>query len=130
MSERVKLEMEFLINSSPAILFNFISTASGLSQWFADKVSVRGSELMIFSWGNEEVREAKIVKKAFNKFIRFAWSDADSKDEYWEMEICKGELTEDIMLYVTEFVDPDEEEEISNLWSSQIDDLKETLGVN
>lgn len=130
MGKRVKLEMEFLINSAPAVLYNYISTASGLSQWFADKVTVRGQDKMIFFWNGEDEKEAKILKRAFNKLIKFAWLDAGDPEEYWEMEIRKGELTEDILLYITEFVDSDEEQEISELWSSQVDDLKEILGVN
>ncbi|MCO6494566.1 MAG: SRPBCC domain-containing protein [Bacteroidetes bacterium] len=122
--------MEFLINSAPAVLYNYISTASGLSQWFADKVTVRGQDKMIFFWNGEDEKEAKILKRAFNKLIKFAWLDAGDPEEYWEMEIRKGELTEDILLYITEFVDSDEEQEISELWSSQVDDLKEILGVN
>jgi uncharacterized protein YndB with AHSA1/START domain len=129
MSERVKLEMEFLINSAPAVLYNYISTASGLSEWFADKVTVKGSDSMFFLWNDEGEREARILKKVLNKLIRLTWLD-DNKSEYWEMEIRKGELTEDILLYVTEFVDSGEEDEIRELWSSQIDDLKELLGVN
>ena len=36
--ERAKLELEFMIKSSPTILFQYVSTPSGLVEWFCDDV--------------------------------------------------------------------------------------------
>ncbi|WP_373657448.1 START-like domain-containing protein, partial [Escherichia coli] len=38
MSEKIKYEMEFPITASPQLLYQYISTSSGLSEWFADNV--------------------------------------------------------------------------------------------
>ena len=59
---RVKIEMEFEVRSSPNILFNHIGTASGLEEWFADKVNVKGKNSYSFFWDGKE-EAAELVKK-------------------------------------------------------------------
>ena len=53
MSDRIKFEMEFPIKVSQKLLFQYISTPSGLSEWFADNVNSRG-EIFIFIWDDSE----------------------------------------------------------------------------
>ena len=61
MSDKVKYELEFPIHASTSMLYNYISTPSGLSEWFADNVNSRG-ELFTFIWdGSEE--QAKLLSK-------------------------------------------------------------------
>ena len=38
---KTKLELEYIINTSPIILFNCLTTASGLSEWFCDDVNLK-----------------------------------------------------------------------------------------
>ncbi|MBO6517652.1 MAG: SRPBCC domain-containing protein [Bacteroidia bacterium] len=123
---RVKLELEFVVKSSPNILFNYISTPSGLVEWFADDVNVKGKEYTFFWDGEENV--ATLLKKVNGKHIRFQWEDSDD-GEYFEMEIQRDELTGDIALMVTDFADEDEMDEISLLWESQVQDLRNALGA-
>ncbi len=42
MDDKVKFEIEFPIHASPQLLYQYISTPSGLSEWFSDNVK--------FSW--------------------------------------------------------------------------------
>jgi uncharacterized protein YndB with AHSA1/START domain len=128
MAEKVKIELEFPVKASPAMLFPFLSTPSGLSEWFCDDVNSRG-ELFTFFWdGSEE--SAKRIKKKNDKFIQFRWStdEEDGNDYYFEFRIVVDELTHDVSLIVTDFVDADEEEESRLLWDSQIHDLLHTIG--
>ncbi|MFT5512512.1 MAG: hypothetical protein ACI8SE_000910 [Bacteroidia bacterium] len=124
--ERVKLELEFVVKSSPNILFNYISTPSGLVEWFADDVNVKGKNY-VFLWDGEE-NVAELLKKVNGKYVRFKWLD-NPEDEYFEMEIQKDELTNDIALIVTDWADEEETEEISLLWESQVQDLRNALGA-
>ena len=101
---RVKLELEFVVKSSPNILFNYISTPSGLVEWFADDVNVKGKNYTFFWDGDENV--AELLKKVNGKNVRFKWLD-NPDDEYFEMEIQKDELTNDIALIVTDWADED-----------------------
>ena len=61
MEDKEKFEMEFVIQASPSLIYQYISTPSGLSEWFADNVNSRG-ELFTFIWdGSEE--QAKLLSK-------------------------------------------------------------------
>ena len=64
MSDRIKFEMEFPIKVSQKLLFQYISTPSGLSEWFADNVNSRG-EIFIFIWDDSE-ESAKLLRKNNN----------------------------------------------------------------
>ena len=51
MDSKIRYEIEFPINSSPQLLYQYISTPSGLSEWFADNVNSRG-EFFTFIWND------------------------------------------------------------------------------
>jgi len=127
MSEKINYEIEFVIQSSPQLLYQYISTPSGLSEWYADNVNSRG-ERFIFIWdGAEEV--ALLLKKKSNEFIRFTWEeDEDDEETYFEMRIIVDEITSDVSLFITDFADEDEVEESKMLWENQISSLKQVLG--
>jgi len=125
MSDKIKFELEFVIQSSPQLLYQYLSTPSGLSEWFADNVNSRG-ELFNFIWdGSEE--EAKLLKRKSDEFIRFAWEDSED-GIYFEMKIIVDEITSDVSLFITDFADEDEVDESKMLWANQVSSLKQVLG--
>lgn len=126
MTKKVKLRLEYPIKASPALLYNYISTPSGLSEWFADDVDLYNNQYK-FKWGNDE-QVAEVVKKSNNKYIKFRWIDSPV-DEYFEFEIVVDELTDDVALIVTDFVDPTDQANAAQLWESQIHELKMSLGA-
>ena len=127
MSDRIKFEMEFPIKVSQKLLFQYISTPSGLSEWFADNVNSRG-EIFIFIWNDSE-ESAKLIRKINNEKIQFQWLDDEETDYYFELRIQFDEITKDVSLIVTDFAeDEDEVEESKLLWANQISDLKKVLG--
>lgn len=125
MQDKVKYEMEFVIHSSPKLLYQYISTPSGLSEWFADDVNSRG-ELFVFMWDDSE-EEAKLLKKKNMEYVRFKWEDSD-EDDFFEIRIVVDEITKDVSLMITDFAIEDELEEAKMLWTNQVADLKHVLG--
>lgn len=125
MSKRKKIRLEYPIKSSPAILYNSISTPSGLSTWFADDVDIYNNNYK-FKWdGDEQI--AELLKKTASKGMKFRWKTA-KPDEYFEFEIIQDELTDDVALVVTDFVDESDESNATQLWDSQVHELKTSLG--
>ena len=125
MSEKIKYELEFPIQASPNMLYQYISTASSLSEWFADNVNSRGKIFSFFWDGVEE--KAELMSYKNNKYVRFKWLDNDD-DSFFEINIVVDELTKDVSLVVFDFAEEDEVEEGKMLWESQISDLKQVIG--
>ena len=125
MSDKIKFEIEFVIQSSPQLLYQYLSTPSGLSEWFADNVNSRG-EIFSFIWdGSEE--QAKLIKRKTDEFVRFSWL-VNEDESYFEMRIIVDEITKDVSLFITDFAEEDEIEEAKMLWDNQVSDLKHVLG--
>ena len=127
MEDKIKYEMEFPIHASPSLLYQYISTPSGLSEWYADNVNSRG-ELFTFIWeGSEE--KAKLVSKKSDERIKFKWLDDEDTPYFFEIRIQVDEITKDVSIMITDFAeDEDEVEEGKMLWENMISDLKQVLG--
>ena len=121
-----KYEIEYIINISPAILFNRLSSPSGLSEWFADDVNLNG-KIYTFIWNGSE-QEAEQVLRKENKMVRYHWLD-DDPETYFEFRINVDELTGDIALMVIDFAEPNEKEDAVELWNQQVESLKHILGA-
>ena len=119
-----KVQFEYVINCSPKVLYNRLSTASGLAEWFADDVRVQG-KLYTFFWEGSEQTAEMILRKE-NRLVRFSWTD--QKDTYFEFKISQDELTGDVSLIIVDFSEEDEIDEIKDLWNTQVADLKHILG--
>lgn len=128
MSQKVRIEMEIPIHSSPMLLYQYISTPSGLAEWFADNVNSRG-EIFNFFW-DDESQKAKLVSKKTGERVKFKWLDENDKDTeyYFELKILEDEITKDVSILVVDFAEEDEVEETKQLWNNQINDLKHTIG--
>lgn len=128
MSEKIKYELEFVVQSSPQLLFQYISTPSGLSEWFADNVNSRG-EMFTFIWDDSE-EDAKLLSKKNGERIKFRWiNDEEDEDNYFfELRIQVDEITKDVSLMITDYSEEDELEESKMLWDNMIGNLKQVLG--
>ncbi len=125
--EKFLLEYSFG-HVSASVLWNSISTTSGLSCWFADKV-YQEDDVIHFVWGKTEVQKAEILQHRSGSYIRYHWLDDENPKSYFELKILCDELTMDVILVVTDFCEADEKEEAIDLWNNQIDALKKALGA-
>lgn len=127
MSDRQKIEIEYLLKTSPKILYNMISTPSGLSEWFADNVNVRDGVYTFFWDGSQE--KAKVLAKVKDQSIKFRWENDEDEDVYFELKIKIDALTRDVALIITDFPEDGDEDSTRSLWESQLEDLRRVLGA-
>ena len=126
MDEKIKFEMEFPIQASPSLLYQYISTPSGLGEWFADNINSRG-EIFTFIWGESE-EEAKLLTKKSGERIKMRWLDDEDTPYFFEMRIQVDEITKDVSLMIIDHAEEDEVDESKMLWENMIADLKQILG--
>ena len=120
--------IEYLLNNvSPAVLWNSIGNPLGLSEWFADGVTVNGNEYT-FSWEKYE-QTAFLQQTKQNQFIRFQWEEDEGTDYYFELQIIIVPLTADVILMITDFAEESEKDDAILLWNKQIDELKRKTGM-
>ncbi len=124
MASKSMIQLEYPVNCSPAVLSNRLNTASGLAEWFADDVRVKGKRFT-FIWDGS-VQEAEMVQNKDGKLVRFNW--LEDEESYFEFRITKDELTGDVSLVIVDFAEEGEESGAIDLWNSQIADLKRNLG--
>jgi len=119
--------IEYQVNSSPDVLFEFISTPGGLEKWFADRVYIIESNF-VFNWEDGEQRLAKQIAIKEKDWVRFHWLD-EAEKRYFEFKIVIDDLTSEVALIVSDFADtPIEQEESTRLWNQQISDLHHSIG--
>ena len=125
MAKREKFTLEYQIRCSPAILYEFLSTPSGLGEWFAEKVS-QHEDTFNFEWkGSVEV--AELIAYEENEYVVFRW-DWMSETEYFEFRIEKSPVTNQTLLTVTDFGEKNEQADQKMLWDAQIHDLMHRIG--
>jgi uncharacterized protein YndB with AHSA1/START domain len=121
-----KFELEYVIRTSAGILYEFLTSPSGLSEWFADDVNIRDG-IFTFYWDGSE-QKARLLNFKDEKFVRMQWIDKP-EGSYFEFKIEKDELTGDISLIITDFADEGSDLETSKrLWDSQVNKLLHVIG--
>ncbi|GAB4036753.1 START-like domain-containing protein [Spirosoma gilvum] len=128
--EKYKFVTEYELRASPKMLFPYISTASGLSQWFATKVNTMPEQRFDFQWDNES-HIARQVSMRQNKGVRFEFLDTDDEDSdnnYVDFRVDQSELTQSTFLRITDYSNTTDEEELKDLWDGLMEKLKEIVG--
>ena len=126
MSKKQLFTLEFPVRCSPNILFEFLSTASGLQEWFADKVD-DWENVFSFSWNGGVPDKAELLDQEADKFIRFKWLHSE-KNEYFEFRIEKTEISNQTILIIKDFAEKNEIKDQSRLWEYQIKELFHRVG--
>ncbi|MBL0913028.1 MAG: SRPBCC domain-containing protein [Bacteroidia bacterium] len=122
-----QVEFEFPIKCSARLLYQMISTSTGLAEWFAEKVETRG-DIFVFHWGDEE-ESAELIELEDNEAVRFEWTDNSHVGDYFEMSIKVDELTNDVALVIVDFCEPGEKDETFLLWETQVSELMHAIGA-
>ena len=84
---RKKFSTEYIIRSSPAILFGFVTNPSNLAQWFADFCDANDN-FIVFGWGGSR-EQAQIVEFIEDEFVKYHWLDGKA-GEFFSFRIFKS----------------------------------------
>ena len=68
-----QFSIDYILNSSVKILFNRLSCPLGLSEWFADNVTLK-DDIFTFHWGKHS-QKARLLSVKEPDYIRFKWID-------------------------------------------------------
>ena len=123
-----KIHLEYpLVGNSRNIVWNFIGTIGGLGAWMADKIT-ESDGVYTFQWGKDEMREAELLGSREGVYIRFHWLDEGPKT-YFELRINVSELTKTHILEITEVSRNETEEDLTQMWESQMEVLRRVAGL-
>ncbi len=125
----LKFEKEYEFNASRRMLFPYVSTAGGLSQWYADDVTIDEDKLFHFVWEGDSHR-AKLVAQRANSYVKFEFVDdlVNGEPAFTEIRLDENELTQSVYLKIFDYSDIGEEDEAHELWDHLIQNLKEIVG--
>jgi uncharacterized protein YndB with AHSA1/START domain len=127
---KFKFTTEFEFQASPRILFEYISTPVGLSQWFCDKASEGADHHWNLIW-DEASHPAQLTHNKPQKMVRFQFNSTDLEEQldpaYLQFEIEKSELTRVAFLKVTDYSTMQNRQELQELWDNLIGNLKTVI---
>lgn len=127
---KTKYEGEFEFNASKKMLYPYLSTASGLAQWFADDVNINKTDnTLSFFWDGYETKGAIVAQRVLS-YVKIEFVDDDAEDDpsYLEFRLDMNELTQAVFLKVTDYSDMDDVEEMGEIWENLIVKFKEIVG--
>lgn len=132
MTKKKLFTADYEIHASIKMLYPYIQTASGLSEWFADDVRINNvDKVYTFFWDNEEHRARQAAHRT-NHFVRFEFVPENEEDEkdpsYFELRLEFNELTQSVFLKVVDYSDFEDLKELNDLWDSLVDALRKTVG--
>ena len=127
--EKQKFTLEYSFKNTPInVLWNSVSSPFELSEWFAEEVSVSNDTIYTFKWNNH-VQVANLIRKSQSRKIRFQWEEDENTPYFFELQVVKMELSNDVSLLITDFAEEGEEHDAELLWNQQIDQLRRRLGA-
>lgn len=123
-----KVQYEFTMHCLSEILYEYMASAEGLAEWFADEAVERGDDFY-FSWNGGMEEKATLIRYKPESFVRFRWEEDEGSKYFFEMTIVIDEITDDLSLNITDFCEDDDKEENRLYWENLIENLRLKLGA-
>lgn len=121
-----KLILEYIIHAAQHLLYEFLTSPSGLSEWFADDVNINGN-IYTFIWDGSQ-QQARVLDSKEDRYIRLQWLDR-KPEYYFEFRIDKNDLTEELSLIITDFAESlEDKDSLETLWQGQVQQLMHVIG--
>ena len=119
---------EYEFSASKKMLYPYLSTASGLSQWFADDVNINNADkTFTFLWDGDE-NKARMVAQRTNYLVKFEFMDDDDDPNYLEFKLEVNDLTQAVFFRIEDYSDVEDLQEAQDIWDNLIHNLKEIVG--
>ena len=122
---------DYEVHASVKMLYPYIETASGLSEWFADNVKISPEKVYTFVWDHEE-HKAVMAAHRINHFVKFEYLPETPEDKkspsYFELRLEQDELTQATYIKISDYSDFDDLDELKDLWDGLIENLKTVVG--
>lgn len=129
--QQVLIERELQSNSKDRI-WSIISDTDKLSRWIADEIQEEGKKLH-FIWGDlqnsHDSRMATIAKKVKYHYIRLKWTDEEDPNAFLELRMEKSNISDNYVLFITDFAEPDDIDTMEDLWADNLDRLHQFSGL-
>jgi uncharacterized protein YndB with AHSA1/START domain len=128
---KTKFVCEYPVNASARLLYPYLSTPGGLTQWFCDDVTVDEDKVFNFFWDGRN-HFAEMTSHRINRSVRYLFLNDDkshaSDPSYIDFSIETSELTQEQYLKVTDYSEEEDVEELSELWEHLLQKLREIVG--
>ncbi len=123
---------EYPINASRKMLFPYLSTATGLCQWFADDVNINNIDKTLIFIVDGEERIAVIDSINKNRYVKFRFlmdGEKPKENDTLEFRLEVNDLTKEVFVRVEEYTESDDLEESYQIWDNLLAQLKEIIGA-
>ena len=130
--EKQKFVGEYPINASRKMLFPYLSTATGLCQWFADDVNINNIDKTLIFIVDGEERIAVIDSINKNRYVKFRFlmdGEKPKENDTLEFRLEVNDLTQEVFVRVEEYTESDDLEESYQIWDNLLAQLKEIIGA-
>ncbi|GHV46521.1 hypothetical protein FACS1894180_9280 [Bacteroidia bacterium] len=127
--EKIKFELEYNLKSpSLNAVWIAVGTPAGMAEWFADNVFAETDTKYVYLWDGHTQKANVIALKPHN-YIRLQWEDDHDTDCYFEFRLTINELTNDMILHITDFASEAEQDDAILLWDNQIEVMMRKNGL-
>ena len=114
------------------MLYSYLSTPSGLAQWFADDVNIDEDKVYHLLWDDEN-HKARMVSQRANNHVKFEFLEEEEEEDEdepptLELRLDKNEMTNTTFLRVIDSTNEEDEEELMEMWESMVSTLRDTVG--
>ena len=122
---------EFEIRASGKILFPYLTTPAGLSQWFADDVTIDSEKTFNFIW-EDAPHYARMTVQRPNKLVKFEFFSATHAQEadppFIEFRLDANDMTQSSFLKVIDYSETESDEDLRSLWQNLVSNLRGVVG--
>jgi uncharacterized protein YndB with AHSA1/START domain len=129
-----KYIVEYEINASIKMLFPYLSSPQGLSQWFAEDVHIvtQGQDKLYDIVWDGMSHLASLAHLRTNSYAKYIFIDNEEQDEhnlsFIEFKLTHSDMTDTSFLKVTDFSEMNSDTDLKELWEGLIARLKENVG--